>query len=276
MFSRCLFKLLAVVGLWSAVSGAAQAQYLFYSDSFNFSGSWSSYNSLADAQSGSNAVGGGAWASQPFTIFADGTAANNIFQTAFYAIPGLPPFLGVYDPTPGTLQNTNVFFNDADKSANITQSGGTQGGTSRFDPTGALSNAASGGDWLSYAFNAKAAGIDFPNANGTPPYQSLSNPSSVSGAFSGIFQNTGAGGTGLFYAVDLTGSFGGEQGTHGSGLTPAFHAVQEGTTHGAWHRQVVQRFEGLRFHHGRGLRGVRRLRSFLRHRSPGVPNPASG
>lgn len=209
MFSRCLFKLLAAVGLWSAVSGAAQAQYLFYSDSFNFSGSWSSYNSLSDAQSGSNAVGSGAWASQPFTIFADGTAANNIFQTAFYAIPGLPPFLGVYDPTPGTLQNTNVFFDGSDKSANITQSGSTQGGTSRFDPTGALSPGASGGDWLSYAFNAKAAGIDFPNPAGTPPYQSFSNPSSVSGAFSGIFQNTGAGGTGLFYAVDLTGSFGG-------------------------------------------------------------------
>lgn len=199
--------LLAITGLWLSSNSAAVAQNLFYSDSFNFAGTWSSYNTLADAQSHILPVGGGSWVSQPITIYVDGSIPNNIFATAFYALPPSAPFMAVYDPTSSTLADTSVFFTQSDLSVSVTQQGATATGSSRFDPTGLLSPALSGGDWFSFAFNAKASGIVFPDLNGSPPYNSFSNPSGVSGAFSGVFHRTG--GDGLFFAVDLTAAFGG-------------------------------------------------------------------
>jgi len=184
----------------------ADANSLFYSESFSFSGGYSVYTSASDAFAGSGAVGGGGYALQPFAVYVDGTSANNIFETAWYgSTPIAPGFLGNYDASAGTVTGgTSVTFNTADSSANLSQNGFTTGGSSRFDPTGSMTVAGSGGDWLSYGLNLKEAGVVMPSSG--PPYESDSSSFNVSGSFFGIFANPN---NGLFYRVNLQASPGG-------------------------------------------------------------------
>lgn len=199
MQSRTFFRLLSAVCLWSAVSTAAQAQPLFFSDQLTYTGTWKEYTSNGQ---GLDPIATGTFNGGGLTVNFEtpaGAGTGNIFGTA-------GNYFALTSPTVNSTQNRTFFDNNL-TSATTQQSGSTSGTTGAFDPTGGVFNPAVSGDWLSFAFTATLNGLGGATAGGTEfVFDNTgggTGPTSASGSFQGLFQNTGAGGNGHYYLVEF-------------------------------------------------------------------------
>lgn len=188
---------------------AAQAQILSYTDRFGYTGTVTRYESLADAQ---NATG-------PSTVY---TLAENR-DLRLQLINGFTPVLadqyhfGTHWSVPGSPSNVNTGFVQvplqygaptlrAFWDASLTQYSFTATG-SLADPAARLwSGTATGGQagaFLDYRLSFVASGLEaatWDSSYGT--YWTVSDPTAVTGRFSGLYQNTSADAAG-FYTFDF-------------------------------------------------------------------------
>ena len=231
---------LVAVSAFASDAVAQNGAYL-WSNRLGYTGTISRYNTLNDAQNNANSTGSYAVPQRDVSMLM--IANNQAFSDYFSGGPGYPPsafdFLTFWF-APGTPFNQNTGFvqiNDEDggsvTSANgvwtnssltqflYTATGGpSTSGCPAYYPTipedcARLWNAGSAlgsaettkGDYKSYKFSLLASGLDAATWDATTGvYDSWSNPTSVSGYFRGVFQNTSSTSPSSngFYKVDLS------------------------------------------------------------------------
>jgi len=193
---------LLVVGVAMCAAQAAYAEPYFITDSFNFSGSWTGFNSnplTGPAQAVSSGTMSTADMNMYFNSNLPSFPANHYYQSLVGA-PALN-FFGVYGIN-DAVTKTSVTFDPSYQSVTLSEKGATTGTLSRFD-AGRNNSLTQGGDWLDYTLSATLLGV-----NGDPKTMSADNNGSVpidaSGYFHGVFFNSAAGpGEPTYYDVTL-------------------------------------------------------------------------
>ncbi len=213
MLTRSMMRLSAALCLWAGSVGAANAQFFFVTDNAGYTGSWTRYATLADAQINANPLSSGAIPQRNLGVYVSnnltppGNPVGNasIFTTNWYssttAVPGTGNssntslgFFQMYnDPTNGNTVN-NSFWDQSLKTLTLNESGGgvpgVPGAESRFSPLAGLGIVETQGNYLQYAFTATASGLT-GTPNGGNIEDITSGASNFTGAFNAIFQNTG-------------------------------------------------------------------------------------
>ncbi|MEI7687565.1 MAG: hypothetical protein WCL32_21365 [Planctomycetota bacterium] len=207
MLSRSLLlRLMMAVCLVSGTSNFAQAQVApyFQSDALTYQGTWTSYStnpigSPFATQTGSGSIGTTQlWAQ----MGGDSDPATYFIATPFTLPP--PGIFAINLKSDGSDQPFNTsFWNTALTEYTTQQIGSTTGGDSYFDPK-SVGGGPDEGNWVYYNFQATLTGL---NGIGSPPSDTNA-PTGAYGFLKGVFQNTGPGGDGLFYAVDFQVGFG--------------------------------------------------------------------
>jgi hypothetical protein len=231
MLPRNVLRLAAALCLWAASYNAVQAQGNFYfiTDQAGYTGSWTFYKTLSDAQTGANPVSSGAIPQLNLGVYltsgiyppSGGPPNSSIITTNWYSSTNATPgtgntsnqslgFFQLYnDPSnPLNTQHTAAFSQDL-TSITVSETGknvkGAPGLESRFSPTAGLGFKETTGEYLSYAFNATATGLNgVPIMGGTAIGDNTGVATNLTGTFNALFQNTG-GNAALegFYAINL-------------------------------------------------------------------------
>ncbi len=217
-----------------ALTATTQAQTFYAStDKFGYTGTMTKYASLADAQTNSNAISNHTFAQRDGALYVlknastfDNLTPNaNVFMTAWYYTTDQDH--GQYSGWGNPNNNTDSFAQlyDADGSTTVTKSGGwTSNAYDTFNVSVSGVNADYANDY-SRLWNGKAAGAGEPTHGGFVNYslnmtatglngleiapgffESSNHPTSVSGSFSGIFENlsTTDPSSNGFYSFNLT------------------------------------------------------------------------
>lgn len=195
----------------AALAVASHAQILTVTDRFGYTGSVTRYDTLADAQAGTNALG-------TFSLGAE----NRDFRVAL--INGFGPILadqyhlGTNWTAPGSPSNVatgfvqiplqygaptlNAFWDISRTQFTLDVQGSLNAANCRLWDGSALS-ANQNGDFLDYRLSLVATGLDTATWDATyNTYWSLGEPTAVTGSLRGLFQNTTADGLG-FYTFDF-------------------------------------------------------------------------
>jgi hypothetical protein len=233
-------SLFAIVAL--TVAGVANAQFYAFTETIGYDGTITKYGSLADAQAGTNPISGPHAVPQRdhYVYVVDGVPSfdvdSNLFGTAWYFttsentnnFPKDDPNGDRYYSGWGNPNNTNTGFvqlYDDNASTHITRTGGwtsTAYDTFQISITGLNAGAAdyarlwnapgsggpagdTAGTFIQYSYNATFGGLVGTPQSGLIVSNTV-NPTSVSGTFSGIFQNTSTSNPGAsgFYVFNLS------------------------------------------------------------------------
>jgi len=215
MFRRTVLRLLAAMCLWAAANSAIQAQGQFYfiTDQAGYTGSWTFYKTQADAQNHTNAVSSGAIPQLNLGVYitnglypaSGGPPNSSIITTNWYSSKDATPgtgntsnqslgFFQLYnDPANPSTKNTAAWSQDL-KSITISETGanvkGLPGLDSRFSPLPSLGFKETTGEYLSYAFNATATGLNGVATMGAIE-DNVGKAGDFTGSFNALFQNTG-------------------------------------------------------------------------------------
>lgn len=225
-----IFACLAASVLVLVMNGE-RAQSAFVSFDFNYSGSVSVHNTLADAQNNTNSTGNytistvtnGINSTLPDardgTVYADTDANAFVFLTSWWYTPqnhigvgtggyGNPNntnngFIQLYDLDGSSVNSLDIFWDATLTQFNVEAEGANAGASqfARFWPAPHPGGASiiSGGTFHEYAFDLTAT---FPTPAAGPVTGIL--PDDVTGTFSAIFENTGTDPTyNGFYAISL-------------------------------------------------------------------------
>jgi len=216
MFSRFGLRLLAALCVWAAALNVSHAQFYFITDYAGYNGSWTFYNTLADAQNNTNAVKSGAIPQLNLGMYITqglyppgGSAPNStILTTNWYSSTNGTPgtgntsnqslgFFQLYnDPTNSKSTNTAVANTNTGtmtvngSGANVT---GAPGFESRFSPLAGLGFKETQGEFLTYAFTATASGLKntVDPSQGFQDNNNAQGQTAINGSFNALFQNTG-------------------------------------------------------------------------------------
>ncbi len=256
-----MLRKLAVGAVTALIVGSTWAGPLFVSyDNFNYAGTVTRYNSLADAQGGTSAI-----STTPISTATNGTQSTltNARDGQVYVASNSPAYYSpnlayfstawYYSTTPangygwGNPNNTNTgFVQYYDGSAGPVVSGGWANGNTQFS----LGISGGDGDTLDVARLWAAPSIGGPSGDtggtfrefqlnlvadfaaaaalnvGTGWYESAADPTSLTGSVTGIFENQSTTDTSLngFYAFDFSfalGSWAQQQGATVDGFSPS-------------------------------------------------------
>ena len=200
-------------------------------DVFSYTGTVSTFNTLADAQNGTDATSttaiptgtNGTRSTLPGardgSVFADTDTGAFIFQTAWYYTPPLEVgnangfgnpnntntgFVQLYDLDGSSVNNLSI-SRSADLKQFFVSADGANAGSDEFArlwpaPTNGGAASISGGEFIEYAFEMTAT-FASPATSST---QVGEIPANVAGSFKGIFENTGSDATlNGFYSADF-------------------------------------------------------------------------
>lgn len=230
---------------------AAQAQIVTVTDRFGYTGSVTRYESLSDAQSATNATGSFVLgANRDFRLqLVSGFSpilADQYYAGTNWTSPGSPSNVAagfVQIPIQSGTPGVRAFW-DITRTQYTFDLRGSAGGPSTRLWDGSNDVANQDGEFLDYRLSFVAAGLATASWDpGFGTYWSMSDPTAVTGSFTGLFHNTSVGGAG-YYTFDFDfnldnwsyGEFvaGNPDSDYQTGLFAAPDAVPEPSTYGVF------------------------------------------
>lgn len=214
---RKYLSLKLAVCLLAFVAPAAQAAVFVSFEQAGYTGSWTRYGTLADAQAGTNALGSGAVPQRDLSLYiSQGVPSiygdTTVIMSLWYA-PGSPSnqnfgFLQIYEDPETTAQSVEGYFTDPSMTTyqlNVAGKNATAASSvARFgEKTGGPASTTSG-EFHTYDLQVTFGGLSGTYNPGTGLYESDGFAGSVTGSFTGIFENKGTDPTRHgFYAINL-------------------------------------------------------------------------
>lgn len=233
-------RIAAACALSLLFAGSCSADVFASTEALGYSGTWTRYATLANAQTGTNPIGNGTVPQHDLTVFVSqgfgsvGVPDSVNFLTRFYSTvngmgaPVIPPgypqntlggFVQIGDTNGNTATSVTGFFVNDTSMYRLQVTGANAGAadTARFGEvnTGTINDSA--GTWISYGFDLTVRNLTGfnPNLPGFPGLFGGFYPQpgglgttipnvSGTGTFNGIFQNTGPDASrNGFYVVNL-------------------------------------------------------------------------
>lgn len=223
MFDRKMTYGLAVVALF-ALTGRSEAGLFVNSESIGYTGSWTRYGSLADAQNGVNAIGSGMVPQRDLSIYVTRNAPD-VWPNSTYILTnwysGSPNpnntnfgFLQIAnDPAsygqPSLSATAKGFWTDGSLSSyrlEVSGNGATTANAfARFGEIAGGAGSTTAGIFHNFALDVTFGGLSGAYNPVTGRFESTGPPTSATGSFTAIFENTGTDPSrNGFYAINLT------------------------------------------------------------------------
>jgi len=209
----------AIFFIAGAVLGANAfaGDFAVSTDAFNYNGTVTRYATLADAQTQTNAIGSGVMQNRdggiyqgknsPTSYLGAGFENSDVLLTAWYYTTdpshgaysgwGNPnntndSFIQLYDDAGAFTTSSDAYWSAGFSTLNVSISGANAGAAASSRMWPGVNNGGQGGTFLSYNINYAVSGLA-PTLDGMTGWMAdSSSRGSLSGSFTGIFENTSA------------------------------------------------------------------------------------
>ncbi len=194
-------------------SSAFAFDYAVSTDFFNYNGTVTRYNTLADAQNNTNAVGSGNFATRDGSVYqgknnpylgAGSENANDMLTAWWYTTdPNNGPYSGwgnpnnqnnsfmqLYDNAGAFTTSSDGFWSDGFTKLHISIAGANADYANAFSRLWPIAEGSQRGTFLNYNINYTVSGLNAVLDTNTGWMIDTTHRGSVTGSFTGLFQNT--------------------------------------------------------------------------------------